>query len=109
MGRGFSQTREDVLNKWYTDFATLLNTNKNPIPSPSRHTNKAKFLPHPNETFPPDMPEEALPDTIDQDLVKWALLRQKNGKAVGPDGLPVEVIKKSSMLNLFFKVSSLPV
>ena len=39
------------------------------------------------------MTEEALPDTIDQDLMKWALLHQKNCKAVGPDGLPVELIK----------------
>ena len=49
------------------------------------------------------MTEEALSDTIDQDLVKWALLRQKNGKAVGPDGIACGGDQKSSMLNLFSK------
>jgi len=47
------------------------------------------------------MTEETGPDTIDQDLVKWALLYQKNGKAVGPDGLPAEVIKNQVCCTLF--------
>ena len=68
--------------------------NKNPIPSShTDNASKTEFLPLPNETSPSDMAEEAVPDTIDQDLVKWALLHQKNGKTVRPDGLPAEVIK----------------
>jgi len=47
-------------------------------------------LPPPNNTSLPDKTEEDLLDTIDQDLVKWALIHQKNGKIVGPDGLPAE-------------------
>ena len=47
------------------------------------------------------MTEEAVPDTIDQDLVKWALLHQKNGKTVGPDGLPAEVIKNQVCCTFF--------
>ena len=47
------------------------------------------------------VPEEALPDTIDQDLVKLAILHQKNGKAVGPDGLPVEVVKNQVCCSFF--------
>ena len=84
-GQRILTNKEDVLNKWYTDFATLLNISENPIPS-----SQTEFIPHPNETSPPDMTEEALPATIDQDLVKWALLHQKNGKAVGPDELPAK-------------------
>ena len=33
--------------------------------------------------------------------MKWALLRQKNGKAVGPDGLPAEVIKNQVCCTFF--------
>ena len=99
--------KEDVLNKWYTDFATLLNTSENPIPSShTNNTSKTEFLSRPNETSPPDMTKEAGSDTIDQDLVKWELLYQKNGKAVGPDGLAAEVIKNQVCCTL---VSSLPV
>ena len=99
--------KEDVLNKWYTDFATLLNTSENLIPSShTNSTSKTEFLPCPNETSPPDMTKEAGSDTIDQDLVKWELLYQKNGKAVGPDGLAAEVIKNQVCCTL---VSSLPV
>ena len=47
------------------------------------------------------MTEEALPDTIDQELMKWALLHQKNCKAVGPDGLPVELIKNQVCCTFF--------
>ena len=65
--------------------SSIGNTSENLIPSSQTA--------HPNETSPPDMTEEALPDRIDQDLVKWALLHQKNGKGVGPDGLPAKVIK----------------
>ena len=31
-GQKILSNKEDVLNKWYTDFATLLNTSENPIP-----------------------------------------------------------------------------
>ena len=95
-------SNKDVLNKWYTDFATPLNTSENPIPSShTDNASKTEFLPLPNETSPSDMTEEAVPDTIDQDLVKWALLHQKNGKTVGPDGLPAEVIKNQVCCTLF--------
>ena len=47
------------------------------------------------------MTEEALPDSIDQELMKWALLHQKNCKAVGPDGLPVELIKNQVCCTFF--------
>lgn len=102
-GQRILTNKEDVLNKWYTDFATLLNTSENPIPS-----SQTEFIPHPNETSPPDMTEEALPATIDQDLVKWALLHQKNGKAVGPDGLPAEVIKNQVSCSFFSKALLCP-
>ena len=80
------------------------------IQEQSSNASKTEFLPPPNEISPSDMIEEAVPDTIDQDLVKWALLHQKNGKTVGPDGLPAEVIKNQVCCTVpFFKVSSLPV
>ena len=103
-GQKILSNKEDVLNKWYTDFATLLNTSENPIPSShTDNASKTEFLPLPNETSPSDMTEEAVPDTIDQDLVKWALLHQKNGKTVGPDGLPAEVIKNQVCCTFFSK------
>ena len=106
-GQRILSNKEDVLNKWYTDFATLLNASENPIPSShTDNASKTEVLPLPNETSPSDMTEDA--DTIDQDLVKRALLHQKNGKTVGPDGLPAEVIKIKCAVP-FFKVSSLPV
>ena len=101
-GQRILSNKEDVLNKWYTDFATLLNTSENPIPSShTDNASKTEFLPLPNETSTSDMTEEAVPDTIDQDLVKWALLHQKNGKTVGPDGLPAEVIKNQVCCTFF--------
>ena len=79
-----------------------MNTSENPIPSShTDNASKTEFLPLPNETSPSDMTEEAVPDTIDQDLVKWALLHQKNGKTVGPDGLPAEVIKNQVCCTFF--------
>ena len=53
-GQRILTNKEDVLNKlnkWYTDFATLLNTSENPIPtSHTNNTSKTEFLPRPNET-----------------------------------------------------------
>ena len=85
-GQRILTNKEDVV---VADFATLLNTSENPIPS-----SQTEFIP---ETSPPDMTEEALPDA----LVKWELLHQKNSKAVGPDGLPAEVIKNQVCCTFF--------
>ena len=40
-------------------------------------------------------------DSVNDDIVNWALLGLKNKKAAGPDGLPAEVLKNEVCITFF--------
>jgi len=84
-----STSRTDVLNKWQQDFEDLLNNDSDP----SEHVIQ-------------DIDDVTSPmnEVITHQEIMVALKRMKNKKAVGEDGLPVEVIRNPNVLFYFYKL-----
>ena len=59
---------------------------------------EAEMPPQLSELISPKGSEGSWKVIVSGDIVKEALLRQKNKKAAGPDGLPAEVLKNDVMV-----------
>ena len=99
-GQRVVTNKEEVVEKWRKDFATLLEAKEDFIShsdaSEANKDSQADCISSGGSegTWDSD-------DAVNDDIVNWALLGLKNNKGAGPDGLPAEVLKNEVCITFF--------